>query len=128
MPLCRCSVLYQRVKFVIHDCACSTVANGLDGYSGRYLSVRNRASENGLSSLTLGRLKEATTPRRCNVASIVEPFIGLPLSECSTRPRGSSRSCAHVRRNSSDASTADSCSSTDQPTILRLQTSSNTYR
>ncbi len=47
-----------------------------------YLSVRNKASEYGLSSLTLGLLNEGTTPSFCSVASIVAPFIGLPLSEC----------------------------------------------
>lgn len=40
----------------------------------------------GLSLLTLGRLKKGTTPRRYNVASMVEPLIGLPFSECSNRP------------------------------------------
>ena len=39
-----------------------------------YFSVRKMASAKGLSSLTLGRLKEAMTPRRCKLASIVEPF------------------------------------------------------
>lgn len=42
---------------------------------GRYLSIRNHASAKGLSSLTAGRLKDATTPRRCSVASMVEPFV-----------------------------------------------------
>ena len=49
--------------------------------SGLYFSVRKSASEYGLSSLTRGLLKEATTPSRCSVASIVAPFIGPPLSE-----------------------------------------------
>ena len=54
------------------------------GYSGRYFSVRKRDSLKGLSSLTLGRLKEGTMPRCWRVASIVEPFVGSPLSEWST--------------------------------------------
>ena len=47
------------------------------------MRVRNRASEKGLSLLTAGRLKAGTTPSCCRVASIVAPFIGAPLSECS---------------------------------------------
>jgi hypothetical protein len=46
--------------------------------------VRNNDSAYGLSLLTRGRLNEATTPRFSNVASIVAPLIGLPLSECNT--------------------------------------------
>ena len=38
------------------------------------LSVRNKASEYGLSSLTLGLLNEGTTPSFCSVASIVAAF------------------------------------------------------
>lgn len=38
----------------------------------------------GLSLLTLGRLKKGTTPRRYNVASMVEPLIGLPFSDAAT--------------------------------------------
>ncbi len=57
-------------------------SNGLRGSSGRYLSVRNSDSENGLSLLTEGRLREAATPKRCMVANMVSPFMGEPLSEC----------------------------------------------
>ena len=35
------------------------------------------ASTNELSSLTLGRLNEQTTPNRCRVDSMVAPFIAL---------------------------------------------------
>lgn len=38
------------------------VSKGLCGYSGRYFSVRKSDSMKGLSSLTLGRLKDATMP------------------------------------------------------------------
>ncbi len=41
-----------------------------------------KASEYRLSSLTQGRLNEGTSPSFCSFASIVAPFIGLPLSEC----------------------------------------------
>ena len=51
------------------------------GNPGLYFRVRKSASEYGLSSLTRGLLKGATTPSRCSVASIVAPFIGPPLSE-----------------------------------------------
>ena len=54
------------------------------GPVGRYLQVRNSASEKGLSLLTRGRLKEAVTPSRSIVARVVAPFIGLPLSACRT--------------------------------------------
>jgi hypothetical protein len=37
-------------------------------------------------TLTRGRLKDGITPSRSKVASIVAPFIGPPLSACSTRP------------------------------------------
>ena len=57
------------------------VTKGPEGYSGRYFMVLNKASENGLSSLTLGLENEGTTPSRCRVASMVEPFMGPPLSE-----------------------------------------------
>jgi hypothetical protein len=42
--------------------ASSNEANGRDGYSGQYLRVRKIASAKALSSLTRGRLNEATTP------------------------------------------------------------------
>ena len=41
------------------------VSKGLCGYSGRYFSVRKSDSMKGLSSLTLGRLKDGTMPRCC---------------------------------------------------------------
>ncbi len=72
MPLCRCSVLYQRVNVTIHERACAT-----DGKArwepGRYLSVQNSDSEKGLSLLTLGRLNDVATPSDCSVASNVAP-------------------------------------------------------
>ena len=48
--------------------------------------IRNKLSEYGLSSLTEDRLNEGTTPKRCKVASMVAPFIGLSLSEYKTKP------------------------------------------
>ena len=57
------------------------LSNGLDGYAGTYFNVLNMASENGLSLLTDGLLKDLTIPSDCMVASIVAPFMGLPLSE-----------------------------------------------
>jgi hypothetical protein len=41
----------------------------------RYFIVRNSASEKGLSSLTLGRLKEGTTPRRWRVGRFGTSFV-----------------------------------------------------
>jgi len=47
----------------------------------RYFKVLNKDSEYGLSLLTDGRLNDDITPSRCSVASMVAPFIELPLSE-----------------------------------------------
>ena|GEM_PF-4207785 len=52
--------------------------------AGRYFKVLNKDSEYGLSLLTEGRLRLGATPKRCMVASMVSPFIGEPLSECTT--------------------------------------------
>jgi len=50
------------------------------GQLGKYLQVRNRASEKGLSLLTRGRLKDSVTPSRSILTLMVAPFMGLPLS------------------------------------------------
>ena len=73
--------MYHPTNHATHPLASWMLSNGRWGYSGRYFTVRNSASEYGLSSLTRGRLKEGTTPSHCKVASIVAPFIGPPLSE-----------------------------------------------
>jgi hypothetical protein len=39
-----------------------------------------------------GRLNEWLTPSVCKVANMVAPFIGLPLSECSTTCAGAMHS------------------------------------
>ena len=57
-----------------------------DGCLARYFIVRNKDSAYALSSETLGRLKDETTPSRCSVASIVAHFIGPPLSASNTQP------------------------------------------
>ena len=49
------------------------------------LSVLNKLSAKALSLLTLGLLNEGVIPSDCMVASMVEPFIGEPLSLCKTR-------------------------------------------
>ena len=46
--------------------------------------------------LTLGLLNDNATPSDCIVASIVEPFIGLPLSECSVRTWGCTSCSVHA--------------------------------
>ena len=56
-------------------------SNALSWSLGRYFSLRNKDSEYGLSLLTLDRLGECATPRRCSVAGIVSPFIDDPMSE-----------------------------------------------
>ena len=80
IALCRCSSLYHATKRSTQAHAASREANGLRGYDGTYFSVRNSASENGLSSLTFGRLNDERTPSSRIVASIVAAFIGAPLS------------------------------------------------
>ena len=45
-----------------------------------------------MSSETCGRLKDGTMPSHCNVAIMVLPRIGLPLSEC-RRWRWGPRTC-----------------------------------
>lgn len=55
------------------------VSNGRRGYSGHYFSVRNIATDNGLSFETLGLLKDDSTPSFSMVAFIVQPFIGAPV-------------------------------------------------
>jgi len=75
-----CSPLYQLAKDFTQAWASAFVAKPLLGQSGRYLQVRNRASENGLSLLPRGRLQDAVMPSFSIVACIVAPFIGLPLS------------------------------------------------
>lgn len=69
---------------------------------------RNSDSANGLSLLTRGRLNDGTTPSFSNVASIVAPFIALPLSECSTTLRPAKPSARLALRINSAASSADS--------------------
>ena len=77
---CKCSVLYQLTNFDTHSEAFSMCENGFDGKIGAF-SVLNKDSENGLSLLTEGLENDGMTPSFCIVTSIVEPLIGLPLSE-----------------------------------------------
>src|ERR1700722_17765742 len=84
MPLCKCTKLYQNTNFSTQSRAPSMLSKRPpSGYAGQYFNVLNNASENGLSSDTLGRLKDGTMPSQCSVESIVAPFIDPPLSECS---------------------------------------------
>jgi hypothetical protein len=55
MALCMCSSLRQVVKAFTQAWAAASIAKPGFGHFGRYLHVRNRASENGLSLLTRGR-------------------------------------------------------------------------
>src|SRR5512144_2368840 len=117
MALWRCVPLYQSTKRVTQRVADARSAKGNRGYAGVYLSVRNSASEYGLSSETCGRLKEGITPSHCSVDSMVLPRIALPLSECSTRPRESTLPSQQVRVVSAAATSADSRSAICQPTM-----------
>ena len=67
---------------------------------------------------------EGVIPSECRVSSIVAPFMGEPLSECSTSGSMVSLPWAiHARFISSLACSADSSSQTSQPTISRLKRS-----
>src|ERR1019366_2951000 len=96
MALWRCSSLYHATNRSTHAHAASIDSKGLRGYDGTYFNVRKSASEYGLSSLTLGRLNDGMMPSHGMVASIVAPFIGPPLSECSVSVFGST-SCSGTR-------------------------------
>ncbi len=76
------------------------VWNGSRGNSGRYFIVRNKDSEIGLSSLTHGRLNDAAMPRPSSIASIVDPFIGPPLSACSVSVSRPTPSATQMRSTS----------------------------
>src|SRR5205085_8544304 len=89
IALLRCVPLYQSTKRATHRFAHARSAKGNRGYAGVCFSVRNSAYEYGLSSETCGRLKEGTTPSHCSVEIMGLPRMEVPLSECSTRPRGS---------------------------------------
>ena len=70
--------------------------------------------------LTAGRLRVWATPKRCIVASMVSPFMGAPLSECTVSWPGLIPWRAQMSRSNWLASSALSQSNTCQPTILRL--------
>ena len=70
--------------------------------------IEQRLTSCGLSSLTEGRLKEGTTPRRCKVASLVAPFMGAPLSECRTSASARTPSRRWALRKPPAACSADS--------------------
>ena len=74
------------------------------------------------------RLKDGTTPRHWRVLSMVAPFMGLPLFECSTRPGRRTPSARQARSIKRLACSALSSACTSQPTILRLKRSSIRYR
>src|SRR5258708_34063969 len=87
--------MYEATSRAIQGLGGGGSAKGSRGYTGVCFRVRNSASEYGLSSDTCGRLKEGMTPSHCSVEIIVLPRIGVPLSECSTRPHGSTLPSAH---------------------------------
>ena len=53
------------------------LSNGLLGKAGMYLSVRNKLSEYGLSSLTEGRLKESYSQIWCMPMKSSGDLVGL---------------------------------------------------
>ena len=91
ISLCRCSVLYHPKKLTAHALAAWRSSKGRVGYSRLYFAVQNSHSENGLSFDTLGRPMDAAIPISCSFASIVAPFMGDPLSECSSRLSATTR-------------------------------------
>lgn len=83
------------------DEASDPISSSLDGGKsrGRVLGPKfqrsKRDSKTGLSLDPRGRLNDATT---LSVASIVEPFIGPPLSECKTQPARVLSGCSRRMR------------------------------
>jgi hypothetical protein len=69
----------------------------LAGEAGAVLERAKERLAKGLSSLTWGRLNEGTMPSHCIVLSIDEPFIGLPLSECSAGQGGQGATADRAR-------------------------------
>ncbi len=65
-----------------HKRASWRASKGLTGICGRYFRHRNSDSKYGLSLLTDGRLRDGVTPSSYIMASMVCPFMGEPLSEC----------------------------------------------
>ena len=60
--------------------------------------------------LTEGRLNDGITPSFCKVTNMVAPFMGEPLSECSTRGEPAMPSRRYVLRTNEAALFADSVS------------------
>ena len=108
MALCRCSPLYHLAKDFTQAWASVLVAKPLVGQSGRFLQVRNRASEQGLSLLTRGRLWEAVIHSFSIVVFSVAPCIGRPLSAARNKGRemqpSARTACLISVASSSDAS------------------------
>ncbi len=75
-------VIYHCTKAATQGAAAATSATGCVGTAGQYLSVRNKASEYGLSSLTRGRLNDGMTPNRSSVPTIDTDF-SHSLTHCS---------------------------------------------
>src|SRR5436189_5444176 len=121
-------LLYQATNSTTHIIAFSSDTNGLLGYCGQYFSVLNSDSENGLSSLTEGRLNEGTIPSICNVASIVEPFIGPPLSEWRVTSPSRRFSATYALETTLAAYSGSCWSNTLNPTIFLLKISKKRYR
>src|SRR3990167_1404048 len=107
--------MYQSTNFLTHTSASSVDLNGVSGYCGQYFNVLNIDSEYGLSLLTDGLLKDGVTPRFCKVASIIEPFIGPPLSACSVTSPARTFSVIYAADTTSAACSADCSSNTSKP-------------
>jgi hypothetical protein len=93
------------------------------GNSGRYLSVLNCASENGLSFDTRGRACVRVTPRSANSSATGLDVIDIPRSAWIVNCLDGMAYFAQVSRMSRSASVLLSQSATIQPTTYRLKMS-----
>src|SRR3954454_12632015 len=115
MPAWRWSKLYQR-KNRWQWARASSMEPKRPGKSGRYLSVLNWLSENGLSFDTRGRLWLLVTPRSASRWAIGFEGMELPRSAWMVRVSRLMRWEAHVPAMRRLASSADSAVATIQPT------------
>ena len=93
------------------------------GEAGAVLAGLKQRLRIGVVVSPSGLPDDGTTPSRCRVTSRVAPFMGEPLSECSTNSPPATPSRKWALRNSTEACSPVCPVWISQPTILRLNTS-----
>ena len=122
MPTWRCSPLYQR-KNAWQKTRASSRLPKRAGKSGRYFSVLNWASENGLSLETWGREWLRVTPRSASNSATGLLVIDVPRSAWRNNWPGPIPCVAQVSAINRWASAADSRGATIHPVTYRLKMS-----